>query len=116
MNSLYINTKKPKKFWKIIKDLIDKDDCVDIMSYVFCYPDNNDIIGKSEIPDFLNDFFANIAERTHIKPIDIMANYLECYAHLNGIIDFTPPDVQDIYGYMAEIDVNTASCVPGVNS
>ena len=36
-SALRVNIRKPKKFWKIIKGLIDSEDVVDITSYVFKY-------------------------------------------------------------------------------
>ena len=61
--SLNPTVKKPKKFWKLIKSLIDKDDCVDITSYIFTKNDSTPV-DKDKTPDFLNDYFANIAQRT----------------------------------------------------
>ena len=43
LDSLHANAKKTKKFWKIIKGLIDSEDCVDITSYAFCSRDNNPV-------------------------------------------------------------------------
>ena len=54
---------KTNKFWKLIKNLIDKDDCVDITAYTFRSTDTNEEIVKASTPDFLNNFFVNVAER-----------------------------------------------------
>ena len=48
--AVYIQTtlnqtvKKTKKFWKLIKGLIDKDDCADITAYTFTNPDTGIIV------------------------------------------------------------------------
>ena len=55
-NSLNSTVDKPKKFWKLIKKLIDKDDSVDITSYVFRHYDTGDPVHKNMIPNYLNDY------------------------------------------------------------
>ena len=32
------------------------------------------------------------------------------------VFDFAAPVLEDIYGYMTDIDINTSSCIPGINS
>ena len=115
VNSLRVNVKKPKKFWRIIKDLIDKDDNVDITAYVFRHKTTDDIIEKALVPDFFNEFFVNVASRTHTIPDDVNI-YANCYDNIAAIFDFAPPTVEELYGYMNDIDTNMSSCVTGINS
>ena len=69
--TLQQTVKKPKIFWKLIKCLIDPDDCVDITSYTFRNLDDHDVIPENDVPDFLNNYFVNIAERT-VRPENIV--------------------------------------------
>ena len=116
LRSLQINIKKPKKFWKVIKELIDGDECVDITSYFFKDPLTGSYIVKDETPDFLNHFFANIAERTRPRPNNHIERITDCYEDVYTEFNFVPPRVEDMYGYMMDIDVNSSSCIQGMNS
>ena len=113
-NALQRNIKKPKKFWKIIKGLIDQDHYVDITSYTFMNF-NQVPVDKDETPDFLNNYFANISERTSgiLNLHDY--EYPVLYEDVHNVFDFKPPEIEDMYGYMLTMDTNTASCIPGIN-
>ena len=116
LRSLQINIKKTKKFWKVIKELIDGDECVDITSYFFKDPLTGSNIVKDETPDFLNHFFANIAERTRPRPNNHIERITDCYEDVHTEFNFVPPRVEDMYGYMMDIDINSSSCIQGMNS
>ena len=45
-----------------------------------------------------------------------MNEYVECYENVMSIFNFVPPVLEEIYGYMNDIDMNTSSCIPGINS
>ena len=107
-----MNTKKTKKFWKIIKEIIDPDDSVDIISYVFKDLVSGDIVEKCDIPDYLNNYFVNIAERTRNRPVNAMYDFID----VQGLFDFVLPTVEEIYGYMIDIDINSSSCIKGISS
>ena len=49
-------------------------------------------------------------------PIDLRRNYVNCYHDVNTQCDFEPPALEDLYGYMTDIDVSSSSCIKGVNS
>ena len=89
-SALKANTKKPKKFWKLIKDMIDNDDCVDITSYVFKHFDKDEFVSKEGTPDFLNSFFANIANVTCPRFNARPHNYDTLYDDVNTVFDFMP--------------------------
>ena len=114
--TLHSSKKTPKKFWKIIKTLIDNEDCADVTSFTFNYLDRNENVPRELVPDFLNDYFANVANLTRQRNLDVDQEYEPCYNDVNNILDFLPPTLEEIYGHMVEIDVNTASCIEGVNS
>ena len=111
--TLKANSKKTKKFWKLIKGLVDSADSVDITSYIFNYTNQDVAVPPDKVPDFLNNYFVNIAEKTRL--VDD-SDYETCYNDVNSNLDFIPPTLEDIYCYMMEIDVNTSSCIEGINT
>ena len=113
---LRTNTRKPKKFWKLIKGLIDNDDSADITLFVFKYTHRDEIVTRGETPDFLNEFVVNIAETTRVTNANIDHEYDACYDNIDSNFDFMPPSLDEIYGYMIDIDVNMSSCIEGVNA
>ena len=115
VNSLNMNIKKPNFFWKIIKDIIDDEDVVDITSIVFRNQDNHDIVNREDVPNYLNEYFVDIASRMRERPENIIDDYVDCYENVMSEFDFTPPELEDMYGYMSEIDINMSSCIPGLN-
>ena len=115
-SSLNRTVDKPKKFWKLIKCLIDKEDSVDITSYVFRYLDTHELVDKSDIPDYLNEYFVNISDRIS-GPRDLnRAPYVNIYDHIEGTFDYTPPSLEAMYGYKESIDIYSSSCIPGINN
>ena len=106
----------PKKFWKLIKGLIDKDDSVDITSYTFRDPDTDEPVLKKDTPEFLNKYFVNIAERISGPRDPNQVPYVRVYEHINDVFDFLPPSLEDMYIYKEGIDLNSSSCIPGVNN
>ena len=69
-----------------------------------------------ETADFLNEFFVNIAKNTRITNFNIDQEYVACYDNIDSNFDFMPPTLEEIYGYMIDIDVNMSSCIEGVNA
>ena len=96
--------------------MVDDDEVVDITSFVFRDLYTNIVVDKIDVPDYLNEYFVKIAKRTSERPNDIMNEYVECYEIVMSTFDFIPPAIEEIYGYMSDIDINTASCIPGINS
>ena len=113
---LCTNARKPKKFWKLIKCLIDNEDNADITSFVFKYTDRDEIVPRVETADFLNEFFVNIAKNTRKTNVNIDQEYVACYDNIDSNFNFMPPTLEEIYGYMIAIDVNMSSCIEGVNA
>ena len=54
-----------------------------------------------DTPDFLNEYFVNVAERTsgilNVNDYD----YPMLYEGVHNIFDFTPPVIEDMYAYSA---------------
>ena len=74
------------------------------------------IIPRDIAPDYLNDFFVNIADRTRNGVVNPNVDYGECYNAILSKCDFVPLAVEDLYVYMLDIDVNSSSCITGINS
>ena len=106
--------KKTKKFWCLIKTLINDNDYVDVTSYIF-RSNNGDQISKEETPDFLNEYFVIIARRT-VGGESQIANRDISYNNVHTIFYFTPPDLFDMYGSRSLMDISSYSCIPGINA
>ena len=100
-NTLNQAVKRTKRFWKIIKSLIDQVDCVDITVYTFKHIDTGTKVPKADIPDFVIEYFVNISRRTcgQFNYHDLII-YREFYSNVNSNFDIIPPLVEEMYGYM----------------
>ena len=112
-DSLRRNVKNPKKFWRVIKCLIDENDHADITSCIFRL-NSGELVNKENTPDFLNEYFVNIAQRTYGDD-NYRYDHQTLYNEVNTMFDFEPPALDEMYGYMQSMDVNSASCINGVN-
>ena len=65
-NSLKMNTKNPKKFWRIINDMIKNENTISVSEIEFCYLDNDIPVKDADVPNYLNNYFATIATRNRI--------------------------------------------------
>ena len=63
-NNLLLNSKNPKKFWRIINELIKPNTSSDVSSIDFKDPMSGLVIPRNDVPDFINIYFANIAQNT----------------------------------------------------
>ena len=112
-NCLKKNVKNPKKFWRIVNGLIKRDNEFDVSDCTFINDSDGGPIEKRDIPDYLNDYFANIAERT--RPVH------NVYVNNNVVnreitFDFEPPTLQELYGLIIDIDTSISSCIEGLNA
>ena len=89
---------------------------VDIQNIDFINPSNGMTIDKDTTPDFLNNFFANIAEATRgpDSDIDDITRTNVSQNMLPGF-DFTPVTVDCFYRYVIDIDLDMSSCIEGIN-
>ena len=111
-NLLNITKKDPKKFWRNIKDLINGEK-VDTDYVTFKDPSTGLNVVDIMVPNFLNEYFANISDRVcdpmlskPFVPSDIPPSSLF----------FVPPEQFEIMLHAEEIDVNSASGIDGINS
>ena len=114
-NTLYQTVKKPKKFWKLIKNLIEIDDSVDITAFVFKSSKTDLPIHRDDTPAFLNEFFVNIATRVCGPFVPDLNDYNNLYRNIDTVFDFTPPLAEEMYGLMENMDVNSSSRINGIN-
>ena len=103
--------KDPKKFWRNIKSIIDRKNDSD-ENVIFRDPISGSVIDNIEVPNFLNEYFANISDRVcdqgSAKPFhpDVIGE---------SIFFFRPPEQYEIMILAEEIDINSASGIDGIN-
>ena len=110
------NSRNPKRFWQSINSLIKDKIEIDIGNIMFKDPDTGLDVDKISQPNFLNNFFANLSERTRgpdadIDPNDLLVN--------NDVVlpgfDFEPVTIDCFCKYVNEIDLTMSSCIEGIN-
>ena len=101
----------PKKFWRNIKGLLEnKEDC-DVVA--FKEPSTGMLIDDNNVPNFLNDFFANISDRVcDAERAKVFIPGPAC----NSNFLFIPPEQYEITLLAEDIDVNSASGIEGINT
>ena len=110
------NTGKPRKFWQSINSLIKDSVDIDIDNIVFRDPSSDTLISKENIPDFLNSFFATIAENTRGPDRDICNNVEnDLYPGDLPGLDLSPVTVETVLNLVDHMDLNMSSCVTGIN-
>ena len=111
-NLLNCNRKNQRKFWRVIKSVIDKEEC-DNNFISFKDPETGQVIDDDNACDFVNTFFASIADCV-CKPEDTLP-YIPC-DRIESVFNFMPPEIFEIMLFAEEIDVNASSGIIGVNS
>ena len=111
-NVLGATRKDPRKFWRNIKGLLNNSN--DNGEHVsFKDPNNGMIIDDNQVPDFLNDFFANISSRVcdagsarpFIPGVNVDTKFF-----------FSPPEQYEIMLLAEDIDINSTSGIDGINA
>ena len=108
------NIKNPRKFWRVIKDLVSPK--IDMTATArFIDQANHDYVEIGSEADFLNNYFINIVHNLNIPPSD--DTMLDVYA-LDTSFCFMDnlPTVNEIVKLVKEVDVNKSSCVENINS
>ena len=103
--------KDPKKFWRNIKTMLNVDNNANLEN-VFINPDTGKDISYEETPSFLNNYFAQIANRV------CRDNFSRDYVPMDKVDStfvFMPPEQYEIMFFAENIDLNSASGVPGIN-
>ena len=111
VNKLHLYGKHPKKFWRIINDMIKHTNAADISTMEFKNSQGIKVT-KDEIPDFMNNYFATIAERTS-DPNKVV--YVNRQNDVHVQFDFEPPTVIELEFIVKEINDDMTSCVEGLN-
>ena len=110
---LHINDKNPKKFWRIIKDLLNpQQNCTVNARFI----DQNTLtkVQKGDEPDFLNDYFINIVRNLHVPENDTV---MDTVYNVDSVFTFEEnmPTVEEVLNLIREIDINKSSRVDKMN-
>ena len=111
---LRANEKNPKKFWRIIHNILSpKPDL--LSSQRFVDRNTNELVNIGEEPDFLNQYFIDIV--TNIR-IPLSNNLCENVYDIVDRFCFSDdmPTVFEINKLVKDIDVNKSSCVRDINT
>ena len=108
------NSRNPKEFWRIIKDLTNPR--IDVTATArFIDQTTNQYVEIGRQPDFLNNYFINIVQNLNILPDDNTVhnvyNLDSRFCFLNDL-----PTEQELIKIIREIDVNKSSCVNNISS
>ena len=112
---LNINQKNPKKFWRVIKGLLNRSsDCT--LNARFVDPNTGINVEQGAEADFLNDYFINIVTNLNIPDDD--TNMDHTYNNIEDVFTFVDnmPNVDEVMSLIREIDISKSSCVDGINS
>ena len=111
-NLLKLTSKDPKRFWRNIKTIIEKEN-ISVESMVFKDCDTGEDINQEEACNYVNDYFANIAERV-CKP----ENTLDFVPgdFVDTRFEFFPPELYEIMLFAEDIDINSTSGIVGINT
>ena len=68
------------------------------------------------MPNFLNSYFANVAQRTRGPDNNILSHVdPEWYAGEYPGFDLNPVTAETVYACLEDIDINMSSCIEGIN-
>ena len=122
LNSLRRNTKNPRKFWRIINDML-KGTSNMSQSVQFQDPDTDTPVPDGSQSDFLNSYFCNISQRLglssdpEIDPESVNGLH-DFYGEIDSLFDLSEdeilgPELEDI---VKTIDISKSSCVEGIST
>ena len=84
----------------------------DIEAVNFKDPITGDLIVENNKSEFLNEYFAKVAEKT-CDFSKVVYPDLDIETEVN--FDFQPPELDDLMYFIRDIDGSTSSCVDGIN-
>ena len=106
------NTKRdPKKFWRTIRSMYNDTDTPEFI--IFKDQDRNVNIEHNEAPNFVNKFFAEIADRVCSR------NDTRPFIpgeRIDKLFLFTPPEQYEIMLFAENIDMTSSSGIKGINA
>ena len=72
-------------------------------------------VQTDDVPNFLNEFFANIANRTRLfDPDSIDRNSFE--KNVDSEFHFEPPNIFELKELIKQVDTSMSSCIEGINA
>ena len=104
--------KDPKRFWRNIKSVLENEN-ENNQNFMFKDPDSGIDIPKDGACNYINDYFATIADRI-CKPEDSLPFIPGL--RVGTTFEFMPPERCDIMIFAENIDTNSSSGVTGLNS
>ena len=118
------NSKNPKKFWKIINELLNGRRTSNEYAQ-FIDPTTNEPIQFGAEAEFLNSYFCNIIDRldidenidvNHYQQID--SDLDELYGHIESTLDLTDDlvTVGELEFIVSNMDVSKGSSIPGIST
>ena len=110
-NKLHLYGKHQKKLWRIINDMIKQDSLSDVSNIDFKDAMGNNV-SKENIPNFFNNFFGTMAEKTSDSTKVIYENR---NVNVNVQFDFEPPTLLELEFITKEFNDDMSSCVEGLN-
>ena len=108
------NSRNPKKFWRIIKDMISPN--MDMTANArFIDQTTKEYVDIGSEANFLNDYYSNIVRNLNIPPSD--ESMLDVY-NVETTLCFLDdlPTEREIVKIIKDIDVNKSSCVDNISS
>ena len=122
LNSLRLNTRNPKKFWRIVNDMLKGTSSIS-QTVQFIDPDTNATVSDVSQSDYLNTYFCDIAGRLGLRidsAIDPeITNDLDAmYGNIDSIFDLGDDEITPIELEMIakDIDTSKSSCIPGLST
>ena len=113
-NQLHQNSRNPKKFWRIIKNMLSPNR-EDVISASFVHPRTGQQVESGGEANFLNDYFINIVQNLNIPENDYdMHNVynVDCSFSFSENM----PYVEEVIELIKAIDITKASCVENINA
>ena len=114
--SLFTNKNNPRKFWRIISDIINKKEGA-LYDGNFIDPDSDVVVPIEEVSMFLNEYFANVGTKLNSLHGTVLADLDGIYPEMRDeSFSFPVVDRYDILFLGKDIDVHKNSCIPEIRS
>ena len=116
VSSLYLNKNNPRKFWRLISDLLNKK-VGTVYDGSFVDPDTDLIVPIEDVSMFLNNYFATIGTSLNTLDGTVLDDLDGIYREMHGeVFSFPVIDRHDILFLGKDIDVHKHSCIPEIRA
>ena len=122
LNSLRQNVKNPKKFWRLVNDMLKGTSNI-CQTVNFIDPDTNVPVQDGTQSEYLNSYFCNISHRLGLSNDPMInpeiTNDLDgMYGGLAGHFDLVDDEIltPELEMVVREIDTSKSSCVQGIST